>query len=207
MKTKDDTTNLSKSSELRQAELIISKNVTSVISGCLAIGRALLKIRDNRLYLIEFNSLEDYVETRWGRSHRWAYRMINAAEAEEQLNDLGIEDDIRPAAGSGYESLMKYPAKAWRDILQVASDESNYPKVEGHRTISAARIERAANRLGHGDDDSAKQVARGTNHSPALKIKNAANRLKSLVEEYRGPINMPAGDLIKKIDEILSAIQ
>lgn len=44
------------------------------------VGKALMEIRDSRLYLENHNTFEDYIKVRWGWTRDWAYKQIAAAE-------------------------------------------------------------------------------------------------------------------------------
>ena len=69
--------------EMDRLEEIIRKN----ISGFYEVGRALLEIRDKKLYrdVYNFNTLEEYCKNKWEFSPRNAYYLINAYEVVENV--------------------------------------------------------------------------------------------------------------------------
>lgn len=56
----------------------------------LDVGRALLAIRDARLYRAKHDTFESYCESRWGMSKSHANRMVQAAEVAEAMTPIGV---------------------------------------------------------------------------------------------------------------------
>lgn len=54
-----------------------------------AVGKALLTIRDRRLYRARHATFEDYCRTRWAMSRRHANRLIEASEVVETMGPMG----------------------------------------------------------------------------------------------------------------------
>ena len=67
----------SENAKLSQCEEIIERGERIFIE----VGRALLQIREEQLYLGSSDTFEGYVKARWGKSRSWAYRQISAMEA------------------------------------------------------------------------------------------------------------------------------
>lgn len=68
-----------------------------------AVGHALLAIRDHRLYRADYATFEDYCRVRWRISKTHANRLIDSAEVAENLTPLGVmlptnEAQARPLA-------------------------------------------------------------------------------------------------------------
>ncbi|SDT87220.1 hypothetical protein SAMN04488548_12432 [Gordonia westfalica] len=61
--------------DLEQQESVIERGLESFIE----IGRALAKIRDDRLYRHEYASFEVYCQSRWNLSRKRAYDLMSAA--------------------------------------------------------------------------------------------------------------------------------
>jgi len=85
------------------------------------VGQALKQIRDNQLYRrLGFDSFESYVKNRWdiGKSH--AYRLIDAANAIDNLSPIG---DILPLNEAQCRLLTPFESfdqrKIWREFLQT----------------------------------------------------------------------------------------
>jgi len=66
-------------SALAECEEIVERGMASFIE----VGNALLRIRHERLYRVEFGTFQEYCEARWQMTDRHARRMIEAAEAAQ----------------------------------------------------------------------------------------------------------------------------
>ena len=64
-------------SRLEQLESTIDRGLKTFVE----VGKALLEIRDSRLYRETFGTFEDYCRDRWGMERRQAYRLIDASNA------------------------------------------------------------------------------------------------------------------------------
>jgi hypothetical protein len=86
------------SQELQTQEKVIEKN----IDGFYAVGQALTRIRDEKLYAPAYSSFKDYCNERWEFSRSYAYRLMNAvvtvdkikALPEESVSPMGDTDDV-----------------------------------------------------------------------------------------------------------------
>lgn len=64
------------------------------------VGRALMEIRDQRLYRADYDTFEAYCRERWGHQVDWAYKQIRASRVVENVSH-GIDrppvddEDIR----------------------------------------------------------------------------------------------------------------
>jgi hypothetical protein len=81
-----------------------------------AVGRALLEIRDSRLYRSAYKTFEEYCRQRWGFSRQHALRLIDAADVQEDLTPIGVT--------LGHESqareLVPLDPQQRRDVAQEA---------------------------------------------------------------------------------------
>lgn len=62
-------------SRLVELEEVVEHGIASFV----AVGSALVEIRDSRLYRAEFATFEVYLDERWGMSRAHGYRLINSA--------------------------------------------------------------------------------------------------------------------------------
>ncbi|MBT3193734.1 MAG: hypothetical protein HN341_14400 [Verrucomicrobia bacterium] len=69
--------------QLQQHERTIGK----AIGGFLEIGRALVAIKEEKLYRAEYGTFAEYCDQRWGFQRRHAYRLIDAVKAVENVSD------------------------------------------------------------------------------------------------------------------------
>lgn len=108
-------------SELARLERIIENGLETFLE----VGRALLKIREGRLYRESYDAFEAYCREKWGFSKTHANRLIAGAEAVETLGDL----EIMPANEAQVRPLTKLEpqqqAEAWEKVAKKA-------KAEGH---------------------------------------------------------------------------
>lgn len=70
---------------LAEHELAVERGLSTFLD----VGRALLAIRDGRLYRADHATFESYCEQRWGMSKRHANRMVQAAEVAEVVGPMG----------------------------------------------------------------------------------------------------------------------
>ena len=79
--------------ELAELETIIESGMKSF----LVVGRALLKIRDSRLYRDSHRTFDDYCRDRWGMTRMRASQLIAAVAVSENVNNcLQNEAQARP---------------------------------------------------------------------------------------------------------------
>lgn len=116
--------------ELTRYEKVIERNLT----GFLEAGRALLAIRDGKLYRSTHGTFEDYCSERWDISRSYGYRMIGAAEVIENLSPIG---DILPANESQVRPLASLEPEQQREVWTKAIESADGGKV------TAAHVEKA----------------------------------------------------------------
>jgi hypothetical protein len=75
---------------LRDCEAVIERGVKTFVE----VGQALLRIRDERLYRVDYKTFEEYCRDRWGWNRRYANRQIEAAGVVENLTPMGVTPEI-----------------------------------------------------------------------------------------------------------------
>jgi phage N-6-adenine-methyltransferase len=90
------------------------------------VGSALLEIRDSRLYRTTHGTFEDYCRERWGWERRHAYRMIDAAQATENVSNW---TQIAPATESQARPLTALEPEQQREAWQRAVETAPNGKV------------------------------------------------------------------------------
>lgn len=73
---------------LQEHELTISQGLAAFI----AVGLALLAIRDGKLYRAQHKTFEDYCKRRWDISRPRAYQLMEAAEIAQDLSTNGRQE-------------------------------------------------------------------------------------------------------------------
>ena len=76
--------------ELQQLEQTIATNLT----GTFELAAALMKIRDQKLYRVEYSTFEEYCRKRWDYSPSYCHRL---AQMNEVMVDLKTNDEIAAA--------------------------------------------------------------------------------------------------------------
>jgi hypothetical protein len=91
-----------------------------VRNGLLALGTALKKIRDERLYREEYATFEQYCQERWGFRRFYAHRQIEAAEVIEllpnwqQTPNEGQARELAPVAREDPERAVEI----WAEVVE-----------------------------------------------------------------------------------------
>jgi len=120
-----DTSGLTKSEvvELERCETIIKKGNKVFIE----VGRALMSIRDSRLYRDEFKSFEVYCDKKWGFGRAHAYRFIDAASVIASLSPIGDKKTPLPTCESQVRELVGLPTdirnEVWTQAVMDAGDK------------------------------------------------------------------------------------
>lgn len=112
-----DDLSLPERSALAECEAVIKRAMES----WLEVGRAMRRIRNERLYRAEFATFQEYCGLRWQMSKSHANRMIDAAEVAKNLTPIGAT----PASESLLRPLTKLtPAQqieAWEKAAETAA--------------------------------------------------------------------------------------
>lgn len=111
-----------------------------------AVGEALLTIRDQRLYRAEYGTFEDYCGERWGMGGDYARKMIRAAEVVGNLQADTIVS-VLPATESQARPLTSLPPEQQREAWQRAVETAPEGKV------TAAHVTRVVEEMTDDDDE------------------------------------------------------
>jgi hypothetical protein len=134
--------------ELGRAERTIARGLKSF----LAVGMALKKIRDERLYRQQYDTFEQYCIVRWELSRPRAYQLCAASEVMADLSTI-VDIGLLPESEAQTRPLtrLKDPAqwrRAWDTAVKLAAAEE--------RPVTARDTEEGVRRLnGNGRIDSA----------------------------------------------------
>ena len=123
---------------LQEQEAIIERGYGTFVD----VGQALMRIRDEHLYVSEFEHFKDYCKARWGISYSSAKTQIGASRVMDTLDGLDL---VRlPDNAWQAQSLVKVlnqrgeqaVAEVWREVLA---------RHEGDGAITAAEINKVVN--------------------------------------------------------------
>lgn len=137
---------ISESQRLTQLEATIAAGLQTFVE----VGRALLEIRDARLYRQEFGTFEDYCRERWAMSRSYAHRTIEAAQVAVNLLPIG---NILPATESQARPLSPLAPDMQREAWQRAVDTAPNGK------ITAAHVQNVVDEM-TGEDDEPEECER-----------------------------------------------
>lgn len=113
-------------SELARCEAIIEAGQTTFV----AVGNALLTIREKRLYRETHATFDDYTRDRWGWSRTHAYRLIDAFEVVQDLSPIGD----KPTAEAQVRPLVQLPPAerpaAWKEAVEETNGQPTAKAVQ-----------------------------------------------------------------------------
>lgn len=107
--------------ELAELETVIENGMKHF----LVVGRALLRIRDSRLYRDTHRTFNDYCRDRWGMSRSYAHRMIEGAKTADNLLPIGNT----PVNEAQARPLTRLEPEKQREVWQEAVETAPGGKV------------------------------------------------------------------------------
>jgi hypothetical protein len=119
-----------------------------------SVGRALLEIRDKKLYRISHPTFEDYCQSRWDISRSWAYRLIRDEEkaCAKVSQNLSTEwtnpETVAATNGEVSQRIAELLAKGLEGMEDLSAEEqlevvqASEGQIEGN---NAAAFRRASN--------------------------------------------------------------
>ncbi|MDI6752823.1 MAG: hypothetical protein QME78_00325, partial [Thermodesulfobacteriota bacterium] len=128
-------------SEIEKAELetlegIIGREMKSFM----AVGNALLTIRDNRLYREEFKTLKDYCRARWGLSISYAKYLISGSQVAANLATtvaLCTTCEIQPIHERQVRALIALEPDQQREVWEAAVKTAPAGKIVTYEQVKA----------------------------------------------------------------------
>lgn len=106
-------TQLEVNTTLQQLEAVVEANLQAFYK----VGKALQEIRDKKLYLLEFDTFEDYCQGRWGWSRQNAYNYINGVAIINGLPNLPSPTNVSQTTLLG-RIPEEQRATVWQEIVQ-----------------------------------------------------------------------------------------
>ena len=105
------------------------------------MGNALLSIRERKLYKASYNSFRDYLKARWGIGKSQAYRLMEAAEAIVEAENVpqGLAEAENERQAREQISIAKREGKAELALEDVGEDNPKLRKFIAAREKSRAR--------------------------------------------------------------------
>ncbi len=113
--------------------------------GSLEAGKALLKIRDARLYRDKYSTFEDYCHQRWGFGRSYGHRLVQAAEVVQSItreDENGVSPRVNTAALPSSEGQVRPLVIIDAKDRPAAWEKAN--ELANGRTITASIVKKAA---------------------------------------------------------------
>jgi len=107
--------------ELERLETVIADNLMALYE----VGKALLYIRDRKLYRESHRTFEDYCRDKWGMSRDYSYKLIAASEVVDNV-DHGIQ---KPTSECQARPLVSLPPEQQQEVWQEAVETAPKGKV------------------------------------------------------------------------------
>jgi hypothetical protein len=105
---------------LPDLEAVIERGLSTFLD----VGRALVEIRDGRLYIADYRTFEDYCAGRWGFSVQRGYQLIDAAQVIEavstrvEIKPPQNEAQTRELAQTLHRDGPDATAEAWQQAVK-----------------------------------------------------------------------------------------
>lgn len=180
---------------LKKCEAIIEKGLKTFIE----VGRALMEIRNDRLYRATHKTFEAYCQAKFALKRERAYELINASETANSLP----KEEANKLTESTAKVLKKVPANKRAEILSKAEKAA---KAKGKVIPTAKDVKEAA---------TGKKIIKGnfrkdaTNQKGNILDYSLANFRKdvlSIVKDYRAH-NLPVSTIIVELDSVVSSLR
>jgi hypothetical protein len=108
---------VTETAKLENLETVIDGGLKSFIE----VGRALMEIRDGRLFRATHMKFEDYCQERWDMTSQYANRLVAAADVVDGLPETIVSKPINEAQ---VRPLTRLPeedrASAWKEAIEIA---------------------------------------------------------------------------------------
>lgn len=90
------------------------------------VGAALLEIRDEKLYRMDYETFADYLQQRWRIKSSQGYRLMAAAQVVQDLSPIG---DILPTNEAQARPLVQLPTaeerqEVWKEAVEAANGQT-----------------------------------------------------------------------------------
>lgn len=131
--------------ELKKLEYVIEKNLSAFYE----VGRALLRIRDGRLYRTTHETFEAYCKDRWGMTHRYANNLIASSQVIENLGTMvpksekvsqPTKDEIPlPKTERQVRPLVNLEPEKQREVWKKAVETAPLGKVTAKHVASVVK--------------------------------------------------------------------
>jgi hypothetical protein len=142
-------------------------------AGLMGVARALMEVRDGKLYVEEYSSFAEFVEFECGFSRARAYQLIDSAKGELKLLEaptkVGADDDKAPTivGANVARAVAAVPQEHVAAVIEAATEGGTKP-------ATAAAVKRVAAEIVTPD------VTPKSDDTPAAKFR----KLRSVAKQH-----------------------
>jgi hypothetical protein len=115
--------------------------IDDLMAGYVRVGNILRDIRDNRLYLVEFSTFEEFCHKTLNRGRDYIYRLIAGSDVVRDLVQGGMQVVDLPKNESVARMLGRFDRDERREILERANEIA---RRAGRDRATAADVRRQA---------------------------------------------------------------
>lgn len=126
--------------ELQELESVIERG----LQGFYEAGQALRRIRDERLYLKDYKTFEDYCVARWRFKRDYACRLISAVQVADNLRPTGSTPETERQARPLKWLAPEQQRQAWQAAQQIGGEQPKSEDIERAARAVATSTERSA---------------------------------------------------------------
>lgn len=148
----------------------------------LAVGEALITVRDGRLYRDTFDTFEEYLRVRWGLHRARGYQFIQAVETVRQLLDESTNVDTSDLSESHLRELARIIRHKWGgvDAAVETLKAVRWQVANNGGKLTAQAIRRHAER--HGYAPAPQPPAEASKARPRPRISTTVDDGRSLAD-------------------------
>lgn len=181
-------------------------------AGLMGVARALLEVRDGKLYEEEYSSFAVFVELECGFTRTRAYQLIETAKGEQKLleapSKVGASDEQAPSkvGAKALEAVAKIPDEHVAAVMDKATEGGTKP-------ATAKEVKRVAAEIVPEPQNAPKEPSKRERDTEALrKLKSAAKQhnaaMMRAVDDMHAIRHNPGAQreinvLFVKIDDLL----
>jgi hypothetical protein len=115
-------------SRLHELEAVVAAGIRTFHQ----VGRALLEIRDSRLYRADIRTFDAYCRSKWNFSRQHAYRLIDAAGVVDDCSTTGPPLEVAAQA----RAMVPLSPEQRREVWEAANAGESKPTAKRLRTLT-----------------------------------------------------------------------
>lgn len=187
---------------------VIRNRIKENVGTVWAVFEDLRRVRDARLYRVDFKSFDEFVRVDLGYTAKYAHRMIQALGTKELVDSVDIPDASQIDNERKLRELSGLPQKEIAEVINEASAIAGDEPIT-HRHLKQAR-ERVAPRetiRAVVNDDEGREVPDHLRraHANGAMLKQIAKKIAGLGAELKKVAEMPGGECVD-VDKVCASL-